>query len=91
MLKMEISDWNGVANGILQASVLGPVLFNIFVSDLGARSKYTLMKFVADIFFLVLKNSEECKNVKSSVLGQTNGLSSPAFYLQYGAVYGEPG
>ena len=44
----EISNWKPVLSGVPQGSVLGPILFWIFINDLGDDLSSKVLKFADD-------------------------------------------
>ncbi|CAM5077630.1 unnamed protein product [Eretmochelys imbricata] len=62
-LKGELSDLKGVTSGVPQGLVLGPILFNLFITGFGTKSRNVLIKFADDTKLGGIANTEKDRDV----------------------------
>ncbi|CAM5155546.1 unnamed protein product [Natator depressus] len=63
LLKGELSGWREVTSGVPQGSVLGPILFNLFITDLSTKSGSVLIKFADDTKLGGIANLEKDQDI----------------------------
>ena len=63
-----LSDWSTVLSGVPQGSILGPLLFLLYVNDIGTHLKSQIRLFADDCtIFREIASREDCEVLQSDV------------------------
>ncbi|CAM4680127.1 unnamed protein product [Lepidochelys kempii] len=63
LLKGELSGWREVTSGLPQGSVLGPILFSLFITELSTKNGNVLIKFANDTKLGGIANLEKDRDI----------------------------
>ena len=71
----DFSCWKEVISGVPQGSVLGPILFVIFINDLPDKIKNVIKLFADDIKVISLVDNVTCSSILKEDIGSLNEWS----------------
>ena len=68
MVRGEYSEWVDVISGVPQGSVLGPILFLIYVNDIPETVNYSIKMFADDTkLFRTVKTIDDCNILQNDL------------------------
>ena len=64
----ECSDWSNVASGVPQGTVLGPLLFSLYINDIINDVDSEIRLFADDcVCYRTIKNTEDCRKLQEDI------------------------